>query len=448
MTEPPAASVTAPKRRALFKRPAWQNKPQNEDADIFRHANEFTDLVAEQARRKEEERKEKKRDRKRRRISNNDDENNNKDDDAIRPAAPERAARIDSSKERSITPISPRPAHSPPDSLSARYDSLTKPTCSSKSLTRSMSSSHSLAGKDSHVIQLDDSDDGDYGSSIVGHKPQQMSQAQELAVRPSVHHALGKNDDQDDELEEIQDPIIAALEAKAQARAQLAANTKAVDSTPAPIAHLFIEPEMDNARPLMVKVRIDNPISKPRTAWCKIQNFTPQMTDSVFFTWNGTRLYDSTTIKRLGIQVDDKGNVTVEGDSNIYDDVNLPKIHVQAWTEELFRERKKQDAEAKAAKKAAAEAPVVIEDRFPTPEPAPAVTKIRLTLRAKGREDFKLSVKPDTTFAHIASAYKTKLKIPNDQPVTLMFDGERLVPIDTVADCELEDKDTLDVLFN
>ncbi|CAA9962185.1 hypothetical protein PTNB73_03087 [Pyrenophora teres f. teres] len=436
MTEPPAASVTAPKRRALFKRPAWQNKPQNEDADIFRHANEFTDLVAEQARRKEEDRKQKKRHRKRRRTSNDNDNDNDHAEDnnnaATQPVAPERAARSNSSKERSITPLSPPPAHPPPDSLS----------------TRSTSSSHSLAGKDSHVIQLDDSDDGDYGYSTAGHKPQQTSQAQELAVRPSVHHTLGKNDDQDDELEEIQDPIIAALEARAQARAQVAARTEAVESIPAPIAHLFIEPEMDNAKPLMVKVRVDNSISKPRTAWCKLQNFSPEMTNSVFFTWNGTRLYDSTTIKRLGIQVDEKGNVTVEGDSNIYDDVNLPKIHVQAWTEELFRERKKQDAAAAAAKKAAAEAPVVIEDRPLTPEPAPTVAKIRLTLRAKGRADFKLTVNPDTTFAHIASAYKSKLKIGNDQPITLMFDGERLVPMDTVVDCELEDRDTLDVLFN
>jgi len=222
-----------------------------------------------------------------------------------------------------------------------------------------------------------------------------------MAVRPSVSHVLGKHDDQDDELEDTQGSIIAALETKAQAqvqaREQIATITDAAASTPAPIAHLFIEPEMDNAKPLKVKVRIDNTIEKARVAWCGLQAFSPQMTNNVFFTWKGTRLYDSTTIKRLGIQVDEKGNVTVEGDSNIYDEVNLPKIHVQAWTEELFKERKKQDAAAAAAKKAAAKASVVIQDRAPTPELAPTVTKIRLVLRARGRADFKLTVNPVCT---------------------------------------------------
>lgn len=58
MTEP-TPSAAAPKRRTLFKRPAWQDKPQNDQTDIFRHANEFSDMVAEQTRRREEERKQK-----------------------------------------------------------------------------------------------------------------------------------------------------------------------------------------------------------------------------------------------------------------------------------------------------------------------------------------------------------------------------------------------------
>ena len=213
-----------------------------------------------------------------------------------------------------------------------------------------------------------------------------------MAVRSSVPHLLDKHDDQDEELEEMQDPIIAELQARARAR--VAANKEAAASKPAPIAHLFIEPEMDNAKPLKVKVRIDSTIEKPRIAWCEKQAFSPQMMNNIFFTWKGTRLYDSTTIKRLGIQVDARGAVTVEGDSSIYDEINLPKIHVQAWTEELFRERKKQDAAAKAAKMAAAEAPVVVQDKAPTPEPDATVTKIRLVLRARGREDFKLTVNP------------------------------------------------------
>lgn len=53
----------------------------------------------------------------------------------------------------------------------------------------------------------------------------------------------------------------------------------------------------------------------------------------------------------------------------------------------------------------------------------------------------------DTTFEHIASAYKTKLKVPQEQPITLMFDNERLSPLDTVADSEIEDLDSIEVHF-
>jgi hypothetical protein len=116
-----------------------------------------------------------------------------------------------------------------------------------------------------------------------------------------------------------------------------------------PIVQLLIHPQMPDAKPLMVKVRVDSTIERPRLAWCGKEKFSEQMTRSVFFTWKGQRLYDSTLIKRLGIQVDDSGNVSVQGDSNIYD-VNLPKIHVEAWTEDLYKQRKKEDAASEQGK--------------------------------------------------------------------------------------------------
>lgn len=198
----------------------------------------------------------------------------------------------------------------------------------------------------------------------------------------------------DHEIEEVLDPTLAALAARARKRAALKAQSAAGthgEASKAPIAQLFIDPEIPDAKPLMVKVRIDSTIEKPRQAWCAKQGFPADMTRDVFFTWKGTRLYDSTTIKRLGMQVDKNGNVSVEGDPNIYDDVNVPKVMVQAWTEALFQQWTKEDA---AAKKLAAEVPPVVEEREPTSEPVLQVTKVRLILKAKGRDDFRLSVHP------------------------------------------------------
>ena len=50
----------APKKRILFKRAAWQDKPKTENTDIFSHSNEFDDIVAEQNKRKEEKERQRK----------------------------------------------------------------------------------------------------------------------------------------------------------------------------------------------------------------------------------------------------------------------------------------------------------------------------------------------------------------------------------------------------
>lgn len=194
------------------------------------------------------------------------------------------------------------------------------------------------------------------------------------------------------------DPALAALAARARERAAASARS-AVNPTngepeKAPVIQLFISPEIPDAKPLMVKVRIDSTLEKTRLAWCGKQGYSDAKTKDIFFTWKGTRVYDSTTIKRLGIEVDANGNVSVEGDTNIYDDTNLPKIYVEAWTAELFEQHKKQEAADAAARKKAAEPSPEVEEREPTPEPVAKVHKVRLVLKARGKDECKLSVNP------------------------------------------------------
>ncbi|KAJ5064710.1 ubiquitin-2 like Rad60 SUMO-like-domain-containing protein [Bipolaris maydis] len=405
-------SAAPPKKRSLFKRPAWQDSPKDDDADIFSHSNEFADIIADEARRRAEEKKQEEtrrtrkhsqpRDSKRRRTSNPDDK---------KATA---SSTLKTSPKRNKTPLSPLPVQSPPASLAARYDSL----------ATSNSSAVSLPHKDSLVIELGDSEDDSHNV----HKspaPVAASHTQNVAVRRSKPSPVViLDDDDEDEAEDEEDSMFAALRARARARiaAKAAASSaQGSDAPKAPITQLLITSRIPNTNPLMVKIRVDTFIEKPRKA--------------------------CTSITRLGITVDENGHVTIEGDTNIYDDVNLPKIHVEAWTNELYKEYKKEEAAAAAAKMLAAEAPVVVEERTPTPEPTPVSTKLRVILRAKGRADFGLTVNPHTTIAHIASAYKSQTGIDKSQPITLMFDGDRLMPMDTVADYEMEDRDGIEVLF-
>lgn len=352
---------------------------------------------------------------------------------------------------RSKTPSSPT-YRDPSDHLAPRYDSIAK-----------SSSSSARAVNKSEVIDLGESDE----EERPFHNPSPSPRPIAIHSRPDTERESSQ------EVEEVDDPHIAAI--KAEARAKAAAKvaprntdteqTPAASATPEPqssaIVQLLIDSEIPNTKPLIVKVRSETSLSKPKEAWCGKQAFTPDQTRAVFMTWKGRRILDSTRIQRLGIRIQN-GFVTMEGDPTIYDDDNLPKIHVIAWTEEIFKARKEADAlEAARVAKAAA----VVEEPIPEPEPTPQAKQIRLVLKAKGKDDFKikvhavcsysykfegtsyLTIEQHTEIGHLASAYKNGMKIPQAQPVTLMFDGDRLKPMDTVSDADIDDMDVIEVHF-
>lgn len=381
-------TTPAPKKRSLFKRAAWQDAAKKENEDIFSHSNEFTDIVAEQDRRRDEEKRRKEEESKQRKCAVARDGKSKRrkvSPEGEKPAPPAsgssaspRASRKASSsallQSTSLEPAS--------DSLAARYNDLANSSADG-SLRPNLSTIIDISG--------DDNDDAPYMQYNTYNGDVTQDMVSRHLKRPAA--------DDEDDIEEVLDPTLAALQAKARQKAlqrtqSTGTPTPDTHTEKAPIAQLFIDPMIPDANPLMVKIRIDSTIEKPRKAWCERQQFPPEIAQGVFLTWKGTRLYDSTTIKRLGIQVDKHGNVSMDGDPNIYDDTNIPKIHVEAWTEETFQERLKLDAAAAAAKRSAAEAPVEIEDREPTPEPEPVVSKVRLVLKVKGKDDFRLSVKP------------------------------------------------------
>ncbi|KAF1929768.1 uncharacterized protein M421DRAFT_60224 [Didymella exigua CBS 183.55] len=444
------SGAPAPKKRSLFKRAAWQDAGKKENEDIFSHSNEFSNIVAEENRQKEEAKRKlaeakrkveeeqrreqtEKQDRKgkRRKVSIDYDEPILLCDDSAEPG------RIIQSRRKGRTSLSPAAPVPPPKSLVARYDNVARTTRSQGLPTQPI------------IVDLgpsDDDEDSGYKSKSFG------DTEDDIAYGFNVEHGIALRTSNsavpdDDDLEEVQDPELAAIEARARARA--AANKAAAASgSKAPIAELFIASELPDTNALMVKVRIDSTIEKSREAWCARQNFTTEMTRDVFFTWRGTRIYDSTTVRRLGVKVDDHGNISIEGDDSIYDqEGNTPKIHVEAWTDIALAQHKREVAAEEEAKRKAAEPTSIVEERDPTPEPVPEAKKYRLFLKARGMEDFRIQVKPDTTFEKLANAFKASRKIAETQPLTLMFDGERLSPMDTIADSELEDMDSIDVLL-
>ena len=57
MTDTTDGATAPPKKRFGFKKAAWQTAPKTEAQDMFSHANEFKDVIAEETRRKLEAKK-------------------------------------------------------------------------------------------------------------------------------------------------------------------------------------------------------------------------------------------------------------------------------------------------------------------------------------------------------------------------------------------------------
>jgi hypothetical protein len=244
------------------------------------------------------------------------------------------------------------------------------------------------------VIDLGDTDSD---SDLENYLKPQPRQAPTLAI-PRLP-SIPAPSEVTEEVEEEEDPAIAALKARARARAAkesamaAASKTDGTSSANSAVVQLFITSEIPEAVDLIIKIKLDAIIEKPWDAWCSRQGYSKEKKDSLILTWKGNEIYPSTTVARLGVSVDANGFMTVEGDPQIYDENNLPKIHLEAWTKELFDENKKEKAAEAAAKRKAFEASQETEEE-PEPEPVVEARKIRLYLKARGKPDFKICVNP------------------------------------------------------
>ncbi|KAF2280717.1 uncharacterized protein EI97DRAFT_490886 [Westerdykella ornata] len=415
MTEP--ENPEPPKRkRFAFKKAEWQAKKEDDDhRDMFSHSNEFRDIIAEENRRKQEAKRKKEEEKKRKEEEKREKKRAKLSLEREEGQGPGNASLEDHKERRtkSRTPVSPYRAKNN-SSLSTQYDALTeirKPSATIPSTSEiidlgSLSSSEDLDNKDTKSTM----------------------------TPPST--APVKNEE--DDVEEVVD-----VELQNMIRQRQATRLDSIpkrDPLDDKIVQLLITSEIPGSAPLITTVKTGHPIGRARTAWCVYNRYSDEQTQNIFFTWKHKKLVDSTTIKRLGIKLDPSGAITVDGTAEIYDDENLPKIHVEAWTDELFAQWKA----GEELKKRKPETQPPIEEPEPV-QPEPAKANIRLKLKSKEYPLFKIAVRPDTTIEHLASAFREYNKIPSSQPITLMFDGERLRPMDTIENTDVEDMESIEV---
>ncbi|KAK6433009.1 hypothetical protein LTR95_010817 [Oleoguttula sp. CCFEE 5521] len=434
---------------SLFKRPSWAAKEPKADVakpkDLFSHSDSFKDVVAESQRRKQEKAARKAAKAERRSSSKR------KSDEVKLEKSPGSAKRRrinshDAAKLLSGVGISAGAERDDESSDGGEDDEAPVPARKSPRKKRDQSgtweaSAQANIAPKTDVIELGDSSEDEAKATITSIPRERMA--------PSLSPPL----------DEDSDPEFAALARQARARQnQLVRGTTTdlpphasadrLPTPPPPLEHdpevqLLITSQIPDTKPLRVIRRLSQRLQEIRHAWCGKQGFTPAQTQGTFFIHNMRRVYDATTCRSLGLDVDEDGAVYLKGSEGVE---GADKVHLEAVNAEIFEELKRLVAREEAASRGEGEAETVDGGEQENGQEQPTGGGlIRIILKAKATGDWKLKVKPTTTFAKMANAFRKQFGIGPEKSISLEFDGDRLEPDDTMSASEVADEDCIDV---
>ncbi|KAB8337028.1 hypothetical protein FH972_021332 [Carpinus fangiana] len=228
-----------------------------------------------------------------------------------------------------------------------------------------------------------------------------------------------------------------------------------------PTISILLHSRIPDTQPLIVKRLISQPLKMVRVGFCKFNKLPKEVEDSVFLTWRRHRLFDITTCRSIGIDVDASGEVYIKGDrlgssygnfgggggDDSDDDYGGAKVHMEVVTQAIFDDDKKA-LEARFGRRREASSPTsnaaVVAAKQPNGQDS-MERRVKIILRSKGYEEYKLSVRLTTTFQQVVNVFRSQRNVPAEKEVFLMFDGDRLAGADTVDTSEIDDMDYIDV---
>jgi hypothetical protein len=153
-----------------------------------------------------------------------------------------------------------------------------------------------------------------------------------------------------------------------------------------PIVSILISSTLPNTRAIIFNRRLSQRLKDVRLVWAQKQGFSEEVVQSIILVWRGKRMFDATSCKSMGIGLDADGNVVMKGEKDFLGEENR-EIHMEAMTEEMFENaRKEKERQAQGIESEG-------EDEDETFEVPEKVHKIRIIVKGRGFEDFKLLVK-------------------------------------------------------
>lgn len=377
---------------SLFKKPAWAQERLSDDDDeetsktnLFSHSNSYGDIVAEQERRKRE-----KAERKRAKAERRTSGKREVKDEPTDQNTPKRRRITSEESEKLLKSVG----------ITARLekDDFDEPVVDGTPVRRSPRKQRQTrqAGRPpsrADVIDLGGSSD-EAGDEAV----QTIPGASRAEPAAPVENVPDDSDDSDDEFAELA-RMARQQRLQTQNRSSHTPNPGGPsprpglgtsyntnhDRPPDPTIQLLITSPLPGTNPLIVHRKLSQPTAAIRHAWCQKQGFSKEYAESVFFIHRMRRVYDVTTCRSLGLEADEFGHVTMRGAEG---KEGVEKVHLEAVTEEVFKEMK--ENKEKEAQARSGDVPAVEENEG---ESAQEESLIRLVLKAKGQSDFRLKVK-------------------------------------------------------
>ena len=396
-------------KRPLFNKPAWSNPQATVDtSDLFHRSNiTYVSVATEEAvrRKKKAAKHHQERTRggastrpgKRRRISDDSDSEDEHESSNEEPQIGHRENFKSTAKEsvEEVTDFVPQEKDRP---LLKSFTNTYKETILAGNVKPQQSSP-------SNVIDLED-EDGDDGEA------QASSEDDEVKITAIDRQPLPTYDDfpaSDEEFPELArkarekarrkrleadsvtalapDPQMRETPEGSQNPSQPFQNPH--HTTTEPIVSLLITSRIPNTASLIVNRRLGQRLKDVRLIWCQRQQLSLEATQDIVLTFRGKQVYDVSSCKSLGIGVNADGNVVMLAEKDIFGEENR-KIQMEAMTREMLKELKK--AKEQSVRERTAEAD--LEAQEVPPEQPMKESQIRIILKAKEYEDFKLLVKP------------------------------------------------------
>ena len=410
-----ADSTSKPARvkRSLFNKPAWsRTEPVGDAVDIFRRSDQaYADIVAEEEKkrkrklaRKEREWAKQNRDvveraGKRRRIS---DYSEDEDDHSSSGTGGEDGKPLEELKKTASVPAESSPTRASaekadrdgsPKSLLKRYES----TVTAANNVQEAKTQAQI------VIDLEDKEEEQHFGLAPGlpldlpqAAPEYLNEAEDFPpsdeefpelARQAREKARLKRMEKEKEASAVPEyPCMITMNKTFDAPQTSREETVASQPPPPdPKVDILITSQIPNTKPLIVSRKLTQRLKDVRLTWCQRQGFSVEATASIFLTWRGKRLFDVTTCRSMGIGVDTHGNVALKGERDMLRAENR-QIHMEAMTEEMMDDYKKGKRNLTGGDAEYKDEEIVEQPKQPA--------GIKIILRSKDFEDFKLIVKP------------------------------------------------------